>query len=157
MNKRRPLRSDSILALCIIASCIIAAFTSCRSPDTGAHTNSSLNPALQPIAPIGFYTLATDLGYHYITISLDGTGDYQVTSALIGFNKFSRTQRGRWTWNQQREEFLLTPDPASEDLGYEFRRLRLDDRDPDTLQWLPFNDLKGSPGASDYIRFRREN
>jgi hypothetical protein len=134
--------------------CIIAGFASCRSPQI-AHIQPD-SPRSVP-APLGFYTLVTDLGYHYLTISLEGAGDYQVTSELIGFNKFTRTQRGRWTWNPRRQEFLLTPNTASESLGFEFRRLRVDEQNPDTLQWLPLNKSTEQSGTSEPIRFRREN
>jgi hypothetical protein len=133
--------------------CIIAGFASCRSPQI-AHTQPDSRRSVP--APLGFYTLVTDLGYHYLTISLESTGDYQVTSELIGFNKFTRTQRGRWTWNPHRQEFLLTPDAGSETLGFEFRRLRVDEQNPDTLQWLPLKNSTEHSGTEP-IRFRREN
>ena len=151
MKRRRSLHSAPILAFCIIVS-----FTSCRGPHTVARTNPSRTATLQPPAPTGFYTLATDLGYHYLTISLEGTGEYQVTSELLGLNKFSHTQKGRWTWDPRDQEFLLTPDPASEGLGFEFRRLRMDNQNSDTLLWLPLQDLPGSSGPTNYVRFHRE-
>jgi hypothetical protein len=140
----------SLSASAVLAFYVIAGFTSCRTPDrnTRAHLSSSST------APTGLYTLATDLGYRYFTISLQDTGDYQVTSELLGFTKSSQTQKGRWTWNNLRHEFLLTPDPASENLGYEFRHLQVDDQNPETLKWLPLNEPASRDAASDYIRFR---
>lgn len=109
--------------------------------------------------PTGLYVLDTDLGHRRFDIQIDGVGDYQIGSEIQinARRKYRQVQRGRWRWNQERAEFLLMPDPASESLGFEFRRLRLDDRKPDTLQGLPLETGTGEMGTIDWVRFRRED
>ena len=66
------------------------------------------------------------------------------------------TQRGRWTWDSKQRELQLTP--ATGEFPYSLRRLRVDKREPDCLQWLPFSRGRGFSweGALDYVRFRHQ-
>jgi hypothetical protein len=146
------MKSHRSIRRSVLICALVAGFAACRSPDT-RNSISRFAP------PTGLYTLDTDLGRRRFDIQIDDVGDYQITSdfEIKGQRKYRQAQRGRWKWNQERSEFLLTPDPASGSLDFAFRRLRLDDRKSDTLQWLPLEPDTGGPGTIDYIRFRREN
>jgi hypothetical protein len=109
-----------------------------------AHTN----------APIGRYVSVGDLPAKF-TLHLNADGNYEVQVTGLLTNR----QQGSWKWNGARQEFALTPDTNSVVFPYEFRRLRVDPREPETLQWLPLHGIGAGAvsGAIDYKRFRRKD
>jgi hypothetical protein len=66
------------------------------------------------------------------------------------------SQEGKWKWDGSRQEFSLNPDTNSPAFTYSIRRLRVDPRQEDTLQWIPFDSYKNGEGTIDYIRFKRQ-
>jgi len=126
---------------------------SCRGPESQTHTGAPLKSS----TPTGVYVSAIDVGTRF-TVRLDDSGDYLVrtesTESLPPLE--SQSQRGRWAWNEQRQEFLLTPDANNGGFGFEFRRLRVDERETDTLQWIPLHGVGASAGAIDYVRLKRQ-
>ena len=149
-NVQAPMKSRTIICSgLIVVFCAIISFASCRGPESRALTV----PPLKSSAPTGVYAAATPVGN--FTIHLNENGDYSVRaeSAAPGA---SQIQQGRWNWSGQRQEFLLTPSDGSADFQFEFRRLRVDQSEPRTLQWIPLQGVGASAGAADYVRFKRE-
>jgi hypothetical protein len=128
----------------LLVSTGVLLLVSCHSSlaaDAGTITN----------APTGIYESLMDMPK--FTVQLITNGDYQVRTTALGAN----SQQGRWKWNDKRQEFLLTPATNGAPFRYEFRRLRVDPREPDTLQWIPSQRVSGEAGAIDYIRFKRKS
>jgi hypothetical protein len=104
-------------------------------------------------APIGRYVSVGDVPAKF-TLHFNADGSYEVQTTGLRTNR----QRGSWKWDGARQEFALTPATNSVAFPYEVRRLRVDAREPETLQWLPLHgiDAGAASGAIDYKRFRRK-
>lgn len=134
----------------IVVFCAIISSASCRGAESQTPTNASFKSS----APTGVYVSATPVGG--FTVRLDASGDYLVSaeSLVPGGNQ---NQKGRWVWNAQRREFLLTPNTTvNGHFQFEFRRLRVDKHEPDTLQWIPLHGVRTSAGTIEYVRLKRE-
>ena len=103
-------------------------------------------------APTGLYASVTDIPDRFI-VQLSTNGDYQVYTTGLRTN----SQRGRWKWDDKGQEFFLTPSTNSVAFSYEFRRLRVDPDQADTLQWIPLHGVGATAGAIDYVRFKRKD
>jgi hypothetical protein len=128
-----------LIALLFIISCA----------STAAQTNSEETLKSKP--PTGVYVSATSP--FAFTVRLETNGNYQVREELgpIG----SAQEQGTWKWNAQSQEFQLTPTTNDGGFHHEFRRLRLDEQESGTLQWIPLRGVGALPGAVDYVRLRR--
>jgi hypothetical protein len=104
-------------------------------------------------APIGRYVSVGDLPAKF-TLHFNADGSYEVQTTGLRTNR----QQGSWKWDGARQEFALTPATNSVAFPYEFRRLRVDAREPETLQWLPLPGIGvgAVSGAVEYKRFRRK-
>ena len=111
-----------------------------------AGTNGDTN------APTGLYASVSDLPERFV-VQLSTNGTYKVHATGLRTN----SQSGVWKWDDKRQQFLLTPDPNNSSFSYEFRRLRVDQRQPDTLQWLPLHGTVTMEGAIDYVRLKRKD
>ena len=131
-----------LIALLFLVSCTRAA----------AQTNTA--GALKSNAPTGLYVSAMFLP-SALTVRLETNGLYQVREES-GRPTGSQHEEGTWKWNAEKQEFQLTPKTNSGGFRYEFRRLRADKQESNTLQWIPLHGAGGSGGAIDYIRFKRK-
>jgi hypothetical protein len=103
-------------------------------------------------APIGRYISIGDQSAKF-TLRLNADGNYEVLATGLSTNR----QQGSWKWDGARQEFALTPATNSVAFPYELRRLRVDAREPETLQWLPVNGMGVEvSGAVQYKRFKRK-
>ena len=101
-------------------------------------------------APTGLYVAV--LNAERFTVDLKTNGVYRVEVAGIRTN----SQTGVWKWDEERRQFSLTSNTNSTAFPYRLRVLRVDRREPDTLQWIPALGTGTVAGAIDYIRFRRK-
>ena len=128
------------IVLILVCSCI----------NSLAQTNPE--EALKTKAPSGNFVSTISMPTFFLRLETNGTYQVRVESpAPIGIQK----QGGTWKWNAPRQEFLLSPTTNGGPFGYEFRRLRVDKQESDTLQWIPLQGVGASAGAIDYIRFKR--
>src|SRR3954452_22832897 len=65
------------------------------------------NTVAKPKAPTGFYVSVAEIS-PTITMTFGTNGDYQVEIGPCG-PLGCLSQTGKWKWDDQREEFLLTP------------------------------------------------
>jgi hypothetical protein len=68
----------------------------------------------------------------------------------------TNSQTGVWRWESARRQFSLTPSKNGSAFEYQLRVLRVDPRQPQTLQWIPLGGIGRMSGAVDYIRFKRK-
>ena len=80
-------------------------------------------------------------------------GTYVVQTTGLRTN----SQSGVWNWDDKRQLFQLTPTTNSTRFVYDFRQLRVDPRQPDTLQWLPLHGAAAMAGTVDYVRLKRKD
>ena len=103
-------------------------------------------------APTGVYASLSAAPERF-TVELQTNGIYTVlVTGLMSTNR----QSGTWSWDGVKRQFSLKPNTNGGAFLYELRLLRLDPRQPDTLQWIPLQGI-GSAGAIDYVRFKRKN
>ena len=125
---------------------------------TRAAAQTNTEEALKSKAPTGLFVSAASLSITF-TVRLETNGYYQVR-AESGSPIGSQEQEGTWNWNALKQEFLLTPGTNSGAFHYEFRRLRVNRQEADTLQWIPLRSIGGLgalvDGATDYIKFKRK-
>jgi hypothetical protein len=105
-------------------------------------------------AATGLYVSLTDIGTTLI-VQLGTNGNYQV-HAEDRASRSRLSQEGHWKWDGRRQEFLLTPTNTVA-FPYEFRRLRVDPRQSQMLQWIPLRSSGGAGGVIDYVRFKRKS
>lgn len=115
------------------------------------HSGSAAEASAPTNAPTGLYVSVTEVPDRFI-VRLSTNSEYEVHTALL-----TNCQQGHWKWDDKRREFSLTPSTNTNSFGWEFRRLRVDPRQPDTLEWVPVGGIGRSRGAIDYIRFKRKN
>ncbi len=63
------------------------------------------------------------------------------------------SQKGKWKWDNQREEFLLNDGDV---WHFKFRRFRVDKQQPDTLEWVPLIGGGNVVGVYPTVRFKRQ-
>ena len=114
-----------------------------------AHTN----------APTGVYVSLSDIPAQF-TVELKTNGVYSVFATGIRTN----SQTGVWRWDALRRQFSLTPSTNGGTFDYQFRVLRVDQREPEILQWIPLGrsgqasggGISQASGTIDYVRFKRK-
>lgn len=142
-------RAHFIRPLPILLCCFVVCFVSCRAPENQTRSKAGFTST----APTGVYASTTPVGG--FTLRLETGGGYQVLAeSPSGASTLS--EKGRWAWNDAAHEFLLTPNPTSAGgFNFEFRRLRVDLKDPDTLQRIPLHGAGAVGGTIDYVRLKR--
>lgn len=103
-------------------------------------------------APTGRYASISDLPEQFV-VQFNTNGTYKVQTTGLRTN----SQSGVWRWDDKKLQFQLTPTTNSTRFEYEFRQLRVDPRQPDTLQWIPVHNIGASGGALDYVRLKRKD
>jgi hypothetical protein len=89
------------------------------------------------------------------TLSLANDGSYSIVAweELLGGEE---SEHGEWYWNALQREFRL--EKKSGDFRFAVRRLRVDERHPERLLWIPDLDPHTLEGAIDCVWFvRRED
>jgi hypothetical protein len=145
------MKSQSCIS-CTTASLMIVLLFVCLCMNIAAQTNAE--GTLKSKAPTGNYDSA--IGIHTFFVRLETNGAYQVRVESRAPIRIQQ-QEGTWKWSAPRQEFLLTPMTNGEGFNDEFRRLRVDKQESDTLQWIPLQGVGASAGAIDYIRFKRRS
>ncbi len=135
----------------VLLSVVSVLFVSVHRDGLAAEAASKSKP------PTGLYVSVTDIPATFI-VRLSTNGTYQLRAESQRSPVSSQRQEGHWKWDGQRQEFLLIPTTNAVPFLYEFRRLRVDPRQSDTLQWIPLR-TGGAAGGGviDYVRFRRED
>ncbi len=112
------------------------------------------NAIAKPKAPTGFYVSVAEIS-PTISMRFDTNGQYQVEIGPCG-PLGCMSQKGKWKWDEQKEEFLLsTKDPVGL-WHFEFRRFRVDKQEPDTLEWASLNRAGNVLGVYPTVRFKRQ-
>ena len=104
-------------------------------------------------APTGVY-VSLSAAPERFTVELQTNGTYTVL--LTGLRSTNR-ESGAWSWDGIKRQFSLKPNTNGGAFSYELRLLRLDPRQPDTLQWIHLQGIGSGAGALDYVRFKRKN
>ena len=105
-------------------------------------------------APTGFYVSVAEISPTF-SIKFGTNGEYQVQIGPCG-PLGCLSQKGEWKWDDQREEFLLTPRAPADLWHFDFRRFRVDKQEPDTLQWVSLYGAGNVLGMYHSVRFRRQ-
>lgn len=111
------------------------------------------NAVDKPKAPTGFYVSVAEISPTF-SIRLGTNGEYQVEIGPCG-PLGCLSQKGKWQWNEQQEEFLLTPTAPVDLWHFDFRRIRVDKVEPQTLQWVPLIGTANVLGVYRSVKFRR--
>jgi hypothetical protein len=135
-------RALSIFCGSVSALCLLLVLSGCSSP--APHTAAKV---AEPTPPAGNYV--SEL--FSMGLRLEAGGSYAVKSDALGRHT---EERGDWTWNEQHREFLL--ERTSGDFQFALRRLRVDDRDPDRVQWIVPLSMDDFVGVIDYVSFKRQ-
>lgn len=112
------------------------------------------NAIAKPKAPTGFYVSVAEISPTF-SIKFGTNGEYQVEIGPCG-PLGCLSQKGKGKWDEQREEFLLTPRAPVDLWHFDFRRFRVDKREPGTLQWVPLYGAGNVLGVYQSVRFRRQ-
>ena len=107
---------------------------------------------VQTNAPTGVYVSLSDIPERF-TVDLKTNGVYSALATGLRTN----SQTGVWRWDEVGRRFLLTPSTNGGTLGYQLRVLRVDPRQPETLQWIPLGGIGQAAGAIEYVRFKRKD
>jgi hypothetical protein len=112
------------------------------------------NVIAKPKAPTGFYVSVAEIS-PTISMKFGTNGEYQAEIGPCGpLGCMSR--KGKWKWDDQRQEFLLTPIDSGGLWNFEFRRVRADKQEPDTLEWVTPSGIGNVLGVYRSVRFRRQ-
>ena len=103
-------------------------------------------------APTGIYVSLSDMPERFI-VELKTNGVYSVLATGLRTN----SQTGVWSWDAAKRQFSLTPRTNGNTFHYQLRVLRIDPRQPATLQWIPLGGIGQASGAIDYVRFKRKD
>ena len=103
-------------------------------------------------APTGVYVSLSDRPERF-TVELRSNGVYSVLATGLRTN----SQTGVWRWDALKRQFSLTPSTNGGTFDYQFRVLRVDKRQPETLQWIPLGGIGQASGAIDYVRFKKKD
>jgi hypothetical protein len=109
------------------------------------------NAIAKPKTPTGFYVSVPEIS-PTISIKFDTNGEYQVEIGPCG-PMGCMSQKGKWKWDNQREEFLLNDGDV---WHFKFRRFRVDKQQPDTLEWVPLIGDGNVVGVYPTVRFKRQ-
>jgi hypothetical protein len=109
------------------------------------------NAIAKPKTPTGFYVSVAEIS-PTISIKFDTNGEYQVEIGPCG-PLGCMSQKGKWKWDNQREEFLLNDGDV---WHFKFRRFRVDKQQPDTLEWVPLIGDGNVVGVYPTVRFKRQ-
>ena len=112
------------------------------------------NGIAKPKAPTWFYVSVPEISPTF-SIKFGTNGEYQVEVGPCG-PLGCLSQKGKWKWDDQREEFLLTPKAPVDLWHFDFRRFTVDKQEPHTLQWVPLNGSGNVLGVYRSVRFRRQ-
>jgi len=112
------------------------------------------NAIAKPKAPTGFYVSVSEISPTF-NITFGTNGEYQVEIGPCG-PLGCLSQKGKWKWDDQREEFFLTPREPVDLWHFDFRRFRVDKQEPDTLLWVPLHGAGNVLGVYRSVRFRRQ-
>ena len=107
--------------------------------------------AAQPKAPTGVYVSVKEI-IPTFTMRIATNGNYQVDVGACG-PMGCPSLEGTWKWDSQRQEFLL--DSAGYHWNFEFRRVVVNQREPDTLEWVAREGTGNVLGAYERIKFKR--
>ena len=103
-------------------------------------------------APTGVYVSLSDIPERF-TVALKTNGVYSVFATGLRTN----SQTGVWRWDALKRQFSLTPTTNGGTFDYQLRVLRVDQRQPEILQWIPLGGIGQASGAIDYVRFKRKD
>jgi hypothetical protein len=110
------------------------------------------NNAAQPKAPTGVYVSVKEI-IPTFTMRIETNGNYQVDVGACGpMGCFSLV--GTWQWDSQRQEFLLNS--GNYHWKFDFKRLLVNQREPDTLEWVAREGTGNVLGAYERIKFKRQ-
>ena len=129
-----------------VLSALIGLLLSLAQVGIAAETAGNTN------APTGRYVSISDLPERFV-VQISTNGTYKVQTTGLRTN----SQSGVWNWDDKRQMLQLTPTSNSTRFEYEFRQLRLDQQQPDTLQWLPLHGAAAMVGTIDYVRLKRKD
>lgn len=143
-------RAHFILPGPILLCCFVVCFVSCRAPENQTRSKTGFKST----APTGVYASTTPVARFIVRLEADGSYLVRAESSLAAA---SRSEEGRWRWNDASREFRLTPNATKvgDGFDFEFRRLRVDPQAPDTLQWIPLHGAGAVGGMIDYVRLTR--
>ena len=116
--------------------------------------SAETNALVKPKAPTGFYVSVPEIT-PTLSMKFGTNGEYQVEIGPCG-PLGCLSQKGKWKWDHQREEFLLTPTAPVDLWHFDFRRFTVDKQEPDTLQWVPLHGAGNVLGVYHTVRFRRK-
>jgi hypothetical protein len=116
----------------------------CALSGPGCHSGR-VSPEPTAAPHLGEYVLALT------TIRLEDDRRYCISHR----DEFGReaVEEGAWAWSPEHREFRLTRRAGN--VPFALRRLRVDDRNPDRLLWIPDLDSLSMRGAIDYFVFIR--
>ena len=112
------------------------------------------NAVAKPKAPTGFYVSVAEIS-PTLSMKFGTNGEYQVEIGPCG-PLGCLSQKGKWKWDEQREEFSLTPTSPVDLWHFDFRRFKVDKAEPDTLLWVPLHGTGNVLGMYNNIRFKRQ-
>jgi len=112
------------------------------------------NAIAKPKPPTGFYVSVAEIS-PTITMKFDTNGEYQVEIGPCG-PMGCMSQKGKWKWDDKREEFLFTTKDPVFLWHFEFRCLRADKQEPGTLEWVLPNGAGNVLGVYPTVRFKRQ-
>ena len=115
-----------------------------------AHTNGVAKTKV----PTGFYVSVPEIT-PALSIKFGTNGEYQVEVGACG-PLGCLSQKGKWKWDDQRQEFLLTPKAPVDLWHFDFRRFAVDRREPKTLRWVPLNGIGNVLGVDRSVGFQRQ-
>jgi hypothetical protein len=108
----------------------------------------------KPKAPTGLYVSVAEISPSF-SMRFITNGEYQVEIGPCG-PLGCLSQKGKWKWDDEKEEFLLTPTAPVDLWHFEFRRFRVDKQETHTLQWAPLNSAENVLGVYRSVKFRRQ-
>jgi hypothetical protein len=113
------------------------------------------NPVAKLEAPTGFYVSIAEIS-PAISMKLNTNGEYHVEIGPCG-PLGCLSQTGKWKWDEQKREFLLTPRAPVDLWHFHLRRFRVDKQEPGALQWIPLDGGGNVLGVYSSIRFVRQD
>ncbi len=141
------------LVLWALPSLVVILVSSCatRYSDAGVQSHTA---GVQPDTDASKSALRTGTyvcDTFKIALRFDSSGGYEVKSDTL---EHHTEELGKWTWNEQRREFLL--ERTSGDFQFVRRRLRVDECVPDQLRWIIPLSRDDFEGTIDYVSFKRQ-
>ena len=103
--------------------------------------------------PVGVYVSASEVSPS-IYMKFNTNGEYQVQIAPCG-PLGCLSQKGKWKWDEQKREFLLSPVAPAELWHFDFRRFRTNSKEPGTLHWIRPDEKGNVLGVYRSVTFTR--